>query len=64
MYICIYTKPEMLEDLNEFFHWGISEDYEKSAKKIRGNWSINRVDQNQVEVYISYDQYMMLFDNE
>lgn len=64
MYICIYTQPEMLEDFNEFFHWGIPEDYEESAKKIRGNWSTNRLDQIQVEAHISYDQYMMLLDNE
>jgi len=64
MNICIYTKAELLEEFNDFFHWNIPEDYIESAKKVKGFWTTTRRDESQIEVHINYEQYVMLIDNE
>jgi hypothetical protein len=64
MYICIYIHPDNLEILNDFVHWGDPEDYENAAQALKGNWTTFRENSEQIEVHMSYDQYVMLNDNE
>ena len=63
MSITIYVEEPILENLVTFLNWATQDEFAEEGDNIRGRWHL-RDTGNTVEVTVSYDEYIMLADNE
>jgi hypothetical protein len=63
MTITIHVEEEILGNVVDFLNWETAKDYEKEGAIIRGKWHLRPVE-GSIEVAVTYDQYIMLADNE
>lgn len=63
MTITIYIEQPILENVINFFAWSTQDEFTNESNLIRGRWHLREAP-NTVETNISYDEYIMLSDNE
>ena len=63
MTITVYVEEPILENLSNFLNWNTQDEFVEEGNTIRGRWHLREAP-NTVETTISYDEYIMLADNE
>ncbi len=63
MTITIFADKPILENLVRFLNWGDHEEFIEEGNNIRGRWHLHP-EMDTVQVSVSYDEYIMLADNE